>query len=117
MTFDINVPPCFTHLLENLLKKFPKSKIEINEAINSLKDNPFQGDRVPGFGKTHLRKLRISLKEYNIGKRGGLRVLFLIDELNKSIVLIAVYYKGEHKSESSTLKLIKNNLKSILQSG
>lgn len=35
--------PQFTSQLEDILKKFPKSNKDIENEINSLSNNPFQG--------------------------------------------------------------------------
>ncbi|MCR4291260.1 MAG: hypothetical protein NUV76_00115 [Candidatus Kuenenia sp.] len=107
---------CFSHQLETIVKKFHQSEKSIKGYIKSIPANPFQGVRVPGLGHSfHLRKQRIPLKEYKIGARGGLRIIYLVDESNHLIYFISIYCKNDYKKEAAIVEMIKNNLKSILQ--
>jgi hypothetical protein len=110
-------PKCFEKQLHGITKKkFSKSTDSINKTINDvLHHNPFPpGDLIPGFHPLLLYKWRLPLKEYNIGDRGGLSVIYLLLEQLDQLVFIAMYYKGEHKSEPEKMAMIKRNLKSIL---
>jgi mRNA-degrading endonuclease RelE of RelBE toxin-antitoxin system len=109
-------PICFANQLERLLVRFVKSSEHIKKHIQSITTNPLQGDRIPGFGSLHLRKSRIPLKGYNIGKSGGLRFIFMVDNPNKWVLPIALYFKGDYKTENSVQAMVKENLKSILDS-
>lgn len=109
-------PPCFANQLERLLVGFIKSSERVQKYIQSITINPLQGDRIPGFGSLHLRKLRIPLKEYNIGKSGGLRFIFMVNDTNKWVLPIALYFKGDYKTENSVQAMVRENLKSILDS-
>lgn len=106
-------PACFERQLKDIIKKFPKSENSIHESIESLSENPMVGDHIPGLRPYHLRKLRLPLKEYGISKRRGLRVVFLI--INKIVLTVTIYYKGDYKSETDSVELIKKNLKEILE--
>lgn len=74
--------PCFNKQYNYLFNgKFSKSKEETDKIIASIIKNPLQGDRFPGFGQnTHIRKLRLGLKEYRLSKRDGLRIIWLLNE-------------------------------------
>lgn len=107
---------CFEKQYSYLLTdKFPKSKGSIDELINKIITNPLQGDRFPGFGQnTHIRKLRIGLKEYHLSKRDGLRLIWLLNEESKWVLMVAIYYEPEYKREQKIQAMIKENLKSIV---
>ncbi len=110
---EIDRPACFNHQLKKLIKKYKNSAKNINKDIDSIVKKPIQGDRIPRFGELHLRKLRIPLKEYKIGKSGGLRLIYLLNITENWIIMIAVYSKTDYKSEHSVQTMIKENLKSI----
>lgn len=107
-------PRCFDRQFDALIKKFKRSKDDIEEELSSLQKNPLKGDQIPGLNPLYVYKYRIGLKAYNIGKRKGLRVIYLV--LENSLILIAIYYKGDYTSESDMQKMIRNHLKEILAS-
>lgn len=102
--------------LSRTVKQFSKSQRSINTIIDSLVKNPIQGDRIPGFKGVLLYKIRIPLKEYNIGKRGGLRLIYMVDMSNKWVLPVTIYCKNDHRDEGDIIKLTKNSLKAILSS-
>lgn len=106
----------FEKQLSHVIKKFSKSKNNINKIINSLAIKTSQGDRIPGFKDAHLRKMRIALKEYNIGKRGGLRLIYLVDTSNEWVLPVTIYCKNDHRDESDIIQLTKVSLNAILSS-
>lgn len=107
---------CFSHQLNKITSKFSKSKTDIENEIKCIESTPLQGDRIREYGSLHLRKLRLPLKAYNIGKRGGLRVIYMIDEKNKWIMMVSIYSKRDNISEQDHVRNTKENLKSILSS-
>ena len=109
-------PPCFSRLLKDILKKFPKSESSVLGLLATLSRNPMQGDRMPGFAPMHLRKLRAGLPEYRIGKSGGLRVIYMLHESRPEPLFVTVYYKGDYSSEHDVVALVKSNLRAILAS-
>lgn len=107
---------CFNKQYDYLFSgKFHKSKTESDKIIASIISNPIQGVRVPGLGQnTHIRKLRLGLKEYRTSKRDGLRLLWMLNEEKQRVVFIAIYYKCDYKHEQIIQTMIKENLKAIL---
>jgi hypothetical protein len=100
--------PAFANRLQALFKKFPKSEKAITGILEGLKDDPFQGDRLSGIGSAHVRKLRIPLKDYEIGKSAGLPVLFLLDEIGCRLLFVVIYHKGKGLKEHEILNLAKD---------
>ena len=90
---EIYYPACFKNQLDKILKKYKNSAESIIGFIKSLAKNPSQGDRIPRFGVVHLRKLRVPLKKYRIGKSGGLRVIYMIGENCNTIFMVAIYFE------------------------
>lgn len=108
-------PPCFNRQLDSILNKFKLSKDDVEKELSSLQENPSRGNQIPGLNPLFVYKYRIGLKAYNIGKRSGLRVIYLVLD-NSVMILIAVYYKGDYTSESKMQEMIRNHLKEVLAS-
>jgi len=113
--FEVVELPPFTSQLEDILKKFTNSKKDIENEINNLSNNPLQGERVVGLGQLHVRKLRLPVKKYNIGKSKGLRVIFMVNEDKYKLFMICIYFKGDYQSEQQVISLIKNTLRKHIQ--
>ncbi len=108
---------CFEKQLQRALKKHQKSIPYVDGVIDSLIDNRQQGAVYPGFNPLSVRKLRIGLPGEKIGKRGGLRLIFLTVPAKKKIVPLVVYRKKLFSSEhdvririSKALKAAENEL-------
>lgn len=110
---EISRPDCFTCQLDKLIKKYKNSKEELEKHIKSIVTNPIQGDRILRFQGLHIRKLRMPLKEYKLGKSGGVRVIYMVDTTHKWVLMIAIYSKKSNNSEKAIQTMIKDNLKSI----
>jgi len=72
MDYNITPAPSFNRQLKNILKKYPLIKTDLKKYLKNLKQH-LPGDRIPGY--SGLVKDRIALKPYNIGKKGGLRII------------------------------------------
>lgn len=107
---------CFEKQYNYLLTdKFPKSKNSVDDLIKKIISSPIQGDRFPGFGQDiHIRKLRVGLKEYCLSKRDGLRLIWQLNEKNKWVLFVAIYYESEYSREQKIQAMIRENLKSII---
>lgn len=79
MTLKLKRTSAFNKALNKALKNYPKSRPGVDKFIEEdLLKNPTQGDQYPGFGADlNVRKIRLAIREYKIGKRGGLRIIFL----------------------------------------
>jgi hypothetical protein len=82
--------------------------------VASLSDNPLQGDSYPGFGPFRISKVRIGMKEYNLGARKGLRLIFLFQETKQKVLPLVIYKKGDLGAENDVKKLIMKTLKGTL---
>jgi hypothetical protein len=109
-------PDCFSQQFDVLFNgKFPKSQKNAAERIVDIINNPIQGDRCPGYGRdVHIRKVRQGLKEYKISRRDGLRIIFLLNELEKWIFMVAIYYKKDNTNEYKNVQMVKDHLRLIL---
>ena len=113
MPYKIFEPTCFRNELKWILNKFSKAKEEIQQQIKKLSNNPKQGSVIPGFSGYEVRKIRIGIRKYNLSKRKGLRLIFLVKE-NK-VVLCHIYRKSDYKSEAEELNKTKESLGQILK--
>ena len=76
---DLRILPCFQRQIKDICKHFPQSRAEIENAIATLPERYMDGKVVPGFtALVQIRKIRISLKKYQFGVSGGLRLLYLV---------------------------------------
>ncbi|OOQ60494.1 type II toxin-antitoxin system RelE/ParE family toxin [Mucilaginibacter pedocola] len=91
MSFKITTLPNFDRELKALAKKYPSIKLDLLQLINSLSDDPFQGD---GLGKD-CYKVRMKISSKGKGKSGGSRVITCVKVINEQITLISIYDKSE----------------------
>jgi mRNA-degrading endonuclease RelE of RelBE toxin-antitoxin system len=71
MNFEIAVTSRFEKHLKALAKRHKSIKDDYKQFIESLKENPFQGDELsPG-----IRKIRMAITSKGRGKSGGDRVI------------------------------------------
>jgi hypothetical protein len=80
---------------------------------NQLMENPDRGKVIPGTGG--LRKLRFSNPRRRVGKRGGIRIIYLHIPAVDWIYFLDVYEKGEVEdltaAEKKTLERLAAALK------
>ena len=114
--YELRSLPFFQRDLERICELFPKSAAAIRAVVESLPDNPDAGDIYPNL-KTILtvRKQRIALKAYKLGKSDGLRLIFAVREEKRRILPLCLYSKkGEYAGERKVIALIKDRLKITL---
>ena len=76
-----------------------KAKHQVFEACPAvclvLRQHPFYGESIPGFHD--LRKMRMRVPGYNVGKRDGYRLIYRAKEMDQAIhiVFLETYSKGE----------------------
>jgi mRNA-degrading endonuclease RelE of RelBE toxin-antitoxin system len=97
MSYKIISIPSFDRQLKRLSKKFPSLKGDFQELVNSLLDNPMQGDSI---GKNSY-KIRLSITSKGKGKSGGGRVITHILIQSQTIYLLAIYDKSEQSTISN----------------
>lgn len=99
--------------MREILNLYPNSAKSIETALQSLCANPAQGERYPGLGFAEVRKLRLPLKEYNIGKSKGLRVIYFVAGSACFILLVYAYRKTAYRGEAAVIAEVKNRLKQL----
>lgn len=107
----------FARVLEKCLKQYPLSKQDIQDYIaKDCEPDADQGDRCQGYGGIDVRKLRIPLEKYRLGKSHGLRLLYLVEQTEKgqSVLPFFMYKKGYFSKESHAMADAKKVLKETL---
>jgi mRNA-degrading endonuclease RelE of RelBE toxin-antitoxin system len=102
MSFNITVSVSddFAKEAKRLAKKYPSFKQDYKEFLDSIKENPLQGDEIT----KNIRKIRMAIKSKGKGKSGGARVItfnILTDVQNGQVVLLLLIYD---KEDASTVK-------------
>ena len=86
--------PRFIRDIKDLRKKFRKIHSDINSLLEDIIRNPKSHDPIPGYAGL-LYKARYPIESANIGIRGGLRLIYVLDERNRLITPVNVYFKGD----------------------
>lgn len=92
---NIDVTDEFKRQMKKLIKKYASAASDYKQLVESLKENPFQGDDL-GNGK---RKVRMAIASKGKGKSGGARVITY--ELQQSsdleiyLILLTIYDKSD----------------------
>jgi len=114
MNFEENPPPhSFQNDLYAIFKKYPNSQKDIETELSNLAKKPMAGNAIPGFSPNQIRKLRIPLKKYNIGKSNGLRIIYLVDPRNNRITKLHIYCKKQYRGEQEVKENVRNALKEL----
>jgi len=105
--------PSFHKALKDILRKFNLTEEELRKDAIELTINPYKAPPLGNYPR--FRKLRIKIPGL-IGKRGGLRFIYYIDEPEKTIIPIYIYFKGEKEDLTlSDLKKLESELAAILK--
>jgi hypothetical protein len=115
MSYEVRANPVFESDKADFLKNRPLAKKDIEAALESFKKDPRQGDRIPGISPQEIRKARWPLKSYQMGARGGLRIVFVINEEKKAIVPLSLWQKKDMTNEGDVLALVKKRLKETIE--
>ena len=89
-------------------KKYPSFKQDYKDFLDSIKENPLQGDEIT----KNIRKIRMAIKSKGKGKSGGARVItfnVLTNVENGQVVFLLLY----DKEDASTVKV--NVVKQLVQ--
>jgi mRNA-degrading endonuclease RelE of RelBE toxin-antitoxin system len=95
----VSVSGDFAKEAKRLTKKYPSFKQDYIDFLESIKENPLQGDEIT----KNIRKVRMAIKSKGKGKSGGARVItlnILTKELCGEVVLLLIY----DKEDASTVK-------------
>ncbi len=96
----ISVSDDFAKEAKRLAKKYPSFKQDYKDFLDSIKENPLQGDEIT----KNIRKIRMAIKAKGKGKSGGARVItfnILTDIENGHVVFLLLY----DKKDASTVKV------------
>ena len=96
----ISVSDDFAKEAKRLAKKYPSFKQDYKDFLDSIKENPLQGDEIT----KNIRKIRMAIKAKGKGKSGGARVItfnILTDIENGHVVFLLLY----DKEDASTVKV------------
>ena len=86
----------FAKDIKALKKKYRSVDNDFEKFIESLLENPFQGD---GLGND-CYKVRMAIESKNKGKSGGARVITCVKIVNETIFLMSIYDKSNHSTIS-----------------
>ena len=97
MNYEIIPTPEFEKSLKAMAKRHRSLKQDIREFIQSLRENPFQGDELsPG-----IRKIRMAITSKGRGKSGGARVItytVILSENDGCVYLVDIYDKSVYST-------------------
>ncbi|PIX17900.1 addiction module antitoxin [Candidatus Desantisbacteria bacterium CG_4_8_14_3_um_filter_40_12] len=110
MQFRICFSKPFKRSLQQLRKRYPQIQSDIESAIEVLFLHPSLGILIPH--TIGVRKLRVPSSNMARGKRGGFRLLYLLDIEKNCIILLFVYAKPirENLSQKEIESLVKEVL-------
>ena len=104
----VSVSDDFAKEAKRLAKKYPSFKQDYKDFLDSIKENPLQGDEIT----KNIRKIRMAIKSKGKGKSGGARVItfnVLTGVENGQVVFLLLY----DKEDASTVKV--NVVKQLVQ--
>lgn len=90
----IDAIPSFAKDIKALKKKYRSVDNDFEKFIESLLENPFQGD---GLGNDFY-KVRMAIESKNKSKSGGARVITCVKIVNETIYLLSIYDKSSQST-------------------
>jgi len=96
MSFNVYTTDFFDRELKKLSKKYPSVKNDYKALVDSLKEEPKQGQPI---GKD-CYKIRMAITSKGKGKSGGSRVITCVKIVAGSVFLLSIYDKGDKESIS-----------------
>lgn len=96
MNFNVYTTDFFDRELKKLSRKYPTLKYDFKTLVDSLKEEPKQGQPL---GKD-CYKIRMSITSKGKGKSGGSRVITCVKIMAGSVFLLSIYDKGDKESIS-----------------
>ncbi len=96
MNFSVVVTDSFKKHAKSIAKKHHSLKSDINKLVDSLEENPIQGEAL---GKD-CYKIRMAITSKGRGKSGGSRVITRVKVVNQTVYLLSIYDKSEKDSIS-----------------
>jgi mRNA-degrading endonuclease RelE of RelBE toxin-antitoxin system len=96
MSFNVYTTEFFDKELKYLSKKYPSVKNDFKVLLDSLKEEPRQGQPL---GKD-CYKIRMAITSKGKGKSGGSRVITCVKVMDDSVFILSIYDKGDKESIS-----------------
>lgn len=104
MSFEVITTHRFERSAKALFKRHRSLKNDLKDLIESLEENPMQGDELsPG-----IRKMRMAITSKGKGKSGGARVItytIVVKENEGRVYLIEIYDKSDFSSVDESLSV------------
>lgn len=106
MSYSVKTIAVFEKQSKRLINKYPSLKNELKQLINSLKENPTQGNAIG----QDCYKIRIAIASKGKGKSGGGRVISHLHISHTTVYLISIYDKSEQDNipDADIRELVKN---------
>jgi mRNA-degrading endonuclease RelE of RelBE toxin-antitoxin system len=98
MSFAVDTTKGFEREAKRLMKRYVSLHHDIGELIDSLEQQPHQGDSI-GHG---CYKVRLAIRSKGKGKSGGARVISCVVAVRETVYLLSIYDKSEQESLSDT---------------
>jgi len=108
MSYEVMAVEYFRRRLKKLSKKYKRIEEDYKSLIETLENNPSEGDAIPGFGNK-IYKIRMSSSNMKRGKRGGFRIIYYLSD--HVVYLLTIYAKA--KKEEISVKEIKEALREL----
>jgi len=108
MNYEVMAVEYFRRRLKKLSKKYRRIGGDYKSLIETLENNPLEGDAIPGFGNK-IYKIRMRSSNMKRGKRGGFRVIYYLSD--RIVYLLTIYAKA--KKEEISAKEITEALKEL----
>ncbi len=108
MSYSIELSANFKKEAQRLTKKYPSLKAERAALFSELEKNPTMGTPLGN----DIYKIRLAIASKNKGKSSGAKVLPFVQVTVTTLLLFAIYNKGE--IDSLTDKEIKKLIKDYL---
>ena len=117
MSYDLFTIPTFDKAIKRLKRKYRRIRVDLERLAAELQDNPFAGAAIPGYGH-QVWKIRLASIDMQSGKRGGYRVIYALDQNEKSCYLLYIYPKPTKADVSaSELEEMLQDLATFLHDG
>lgn len=91
---NIGLTDSFKVAFKKLKKKYRSLNDDFEKLLDSLEDNPFQGDKL---GRD-CYKVRMAIESKNKGKSGGSRVITCVKIVDETLFLLSIYDKGDQST-------------------
>ena len=93
MNYQIETTRSFDRAAKRLAKKYRQLKHDLQGLVEVLAENPWVGVAIPGFSHT-VWKVRLASTDMQVGKRGGYRVIYIINQRDQMCYLLFIYAKS-----------------------